>query len=146
MTKQHIHFQDTTAPYRDARLVLHQLRMFSFCIAEISFHFKKHIFKEHICGRSWNRTCTHGASSHRSTIRAILPFRLSDGFSLGHKTTSLILSKLFQNITRQTESCLWPLTILRIRRHPFCLSLRVVADARIELALSDQKSDVYPPD
>jgi hypothetical protein len=33
-----------------------------------------------------------------------------------------------------------------MRRHPFCLSLRVAADARLELASSDRKSDILPLD
>lgn len=66
--------------YRNTHQVLHQFWIFLFCITEISFALEA-TFKEH-CGRSWNRTNTHGTSHQCSTIWAILPLRLPGSFGL----------------------------------------------------------------
>ena len=105
-------------------------------------------------------TSTHGTSNPRSRPNRTrahltadrLPLELffhtdyRAATALCHLVIPLISSKLFQNITRQTESCLQPSTALRMRRHPFCLSLRVVADARFELTSPGPNPGILPID
>lgn len=78
-------------------------------------------------GRSWIRTNTHGISTRCSSIGAILPLRplapRSWKMTIGEQRTLPTSSKLFHTSQDKRSLCLWPLTILRFGRHPFCLSL-----------------------
>ncbi len=100
-----------------------------------SFHFKKAHFQR---TKVWKKL---GSNQHTWHFKPLLYHWSYSSVQVVRwpwpappSNLSLIPSKLFQNITRQTESCLWPLTILRIRRHPFCLSLRVDTNAGVEPA------------
>ena len=149
MIKQHTPtFQGTMVQYRNTHPVLHQPWISSFCLAEISSLYKSIFSKNTLLFVEEAGIEPAHMALQTTALPTELFFRLDHlmAMALCHQAIPLISSKLFLNITRQTESCLQPLTALRMRRRPFCLSLRVAADTGFEPASSDWKSDIFPID